>query len=209
METKKVFISVTLIPESRVEDSVLRLNEDLGKKFPLQKIEEGNKDYAHISLYNSNFPEYNMEGLKRIIKDISENISIINLLPERINIKSKFISVVFQKTSEIGNLQNKIIDLLNPLREGMLQSKYTEKAEFYSEKELFYAKKYGYPFCKDEFSPHMTIAQFDNMENSSEILKEIKWENVVCVDKISLRIISKNDCGEKVVETKIFKLLNK
>ncbi len=207
METKKLFISITLIPEYKTEDCVLKLNENLIKNFSIKKIEEGVKNYAHISLYNANFPEHNMYIIENIIKDISENISIINLLPERLNIKSKFISVVFKKTPEIEYLQNKIIDLLNPLREGMLKSKYIEKAEFYSERELFYAKTYGYPFCKDEFIPHMTVAEMNDIENSSNILKDIKWENVVCVDKISLRILFTDDSGEKIVDTKLFNLL--
>ncbi|MEI6352922.1 MAG: DUF1045 domain-containing protein [Candidatus Nomurabacteria bacterium] len=205
MENEKVFISITLIPEEKIENLVLKINEDLSEKFSINKP-DSNKEYAHISLYNANFPSHNRLLIENIIEDISKSFSNIELVPEYINSKSRFISIVFHKTEIIENLQNKIIEMLNPLREGLLQSEYTEKTESYSEKELFLVKMYGYPFCKEEFTPHMTLVELNDIEDTSSILKEIVWNKNVSIDKISMRIISKNEIGEKVVKTILFKL---
>lgn len=209
MEAKKIFISITLIPETRTEQLVLELNNRISKNFEVNKIDTSTQDYAHVSLYNANFPAHNRELIESAIEKITQDFSEIKLTPTRINLKSRFISVVFKKTQELERLQNEIIKLLNPLREGMLQSKYTEKDEFYSERELLNAHEYGYPFCKDQFSPHMTIAELENEKDGDSATKEIDWNNIVTINKLSMRILFTDESGNRTKETRLFDLLPK
>lgn len=209
MENKKIFISVTLIPEDETEQLVLDLNSKISKKFEVNKADTSAQDYAHISLYNANFPAHNRELIENTVEKIAQDFSKIKLIPTRMNVKSRFVSAVFEKTEGLEKLQNEIIELLNPLREGILQSKYTEKAEFYSERELANAHEYGYPFCKDQFSPHMTIVELQNEKDADEVIKEVVWDNIIVADKLSMRILFTDKDDNRVRETKLFDLLSK
>lgn len=197
---KKIFISITLLPDKEMNSLVLTLNKELGEKFRLHEVDSNESEFAHISLYNATFPEHNCDVVQNSLREIFENIQSIELVPERINIKSRFVSVVFEKTLTLADLQDKILETLNPLREGLLQSKYTEKSEYYSQEELLNAHTYGYPFCKDQFSPHMTIAELENAVDGMQAIKEITWEKPITLNRASVRILFTNDAGEKTRE---------
>jgi hypothetical protein len=201
---KKIFVSITLLPVTEVEAAVLQLNTEISKKFQIKNIDPDVKDYAHVALYNANFPEHNRKLIEEILEDISKTISQIDLIPERINTKSRFISVVFTKTEILSQLQDLLLDRLNTLREGIIQSKYIEKAEVYSKEELENAHLYGYPFCKDQFSPHMTIAEVENVDDAVAVAKEIAWSEHVLVDKLSLKVLFTNEEKERVNDIKYF-----
>lgn len=201
---KKIFFSITLLPDKEVNSLVLTLNRQLGEKLKLHEVDVNDTEFAHISLYNATFPEYNRNVVQNSLREIFGNIQSIKFVPESVNIKSRFVSVVFEKSPSLIDLQDKIIETLNPLREGLLQGKYTEKSESYSQEELLNAHAYGYPFFKDQFSPHMTIAKLENTGDGTQAVKEIAWEKPITINRASVRILFTNDMGEKTKEVVYF-----
>ncbi len=193
---KSIFVSIVLLPNKEINSAVLDLNKKICEKYDL--VSSINKeDFAHISIYNAKFPEHNYGLIEDVVKNIFEKFNRIKLEPERLNIKSRFLSILFNNNKDLISLQNEIIEYLNPLREGLIQSKYIEKSEFYSKEELENIKSYGYPFCKNEFSPHMTIAEFKNIDDIEKSMKDISWKDSVFIERVSMRILFTNDTGEK------------
>lgn len=164
-------------------------------------------DYAHISLYNSNFPENNLPLIKDKLLHLLSKTQSVLLRPCFLNKKSRFISVVFENTVELQTLQDNIIDSINYLRESMVQSKYKDQAEFYSKDELQNVDNFGYPFCKNLFSPHMTLVELENVDDADRVLQEIKWDKSFIINNVSLRILLTNQKGEREIKTEVFNLL--
>lgn len=198
IKMKKIFISITVLPDEKINSAVLSLNQTLSKKIKIAPIDFTDTEFAHVSLYNATFPDYNLSDIKNTLNIIFQNAKTLELVPEKIKYKYNFISIVFKKTDNISNLQDVIIDRLNPLREGMLQSKYIEQAEVYSAEELSNAHLYGYPFCRDQFSPHMTIATLEDISDAEQAINELEWKKPISLTKASVRILFTNDKGEKI-----------
>jgi 2'-5' RNA ligase len=204
IKMKKAFISITLLPNKEVNSRVLSLNKKLGQKIKITPIDPNDNEFAHISIYNATFPDHNLPDIKNILSKIFGGIDQIEIIPEKITSKSKFISIVFKKSNELKDLQEVIVSELNPLREGIIQSKYIDQAEFYSPEELLNANMYGYPFCKDQFSPHMTIAIVENLSDTKQAIEELVWQDSIGLNKASMRILFTNELGEKDRETNYF-----
>ncbi len=203
---EKIFISITLLPEKKVNLKILELNKIIGKKVKIELIDYNDTDFAHISLYNATFPSYNKEKIKNNLEELFKNIKPLILKPKKINLKNQYISILFKKNININNLQKLIISNINNLRDNMIQSKYLEQKSYYSKKELLNVKKYGYPFCKSEFNPHLTICKIKNINDGKKIINEIDWNTEILIKKISIKMLFTDKKGNKHKKIIYFKI---
>jgi 2'-5' RNA ligase superfamily protein len=206
MKPEQVYISITLIPPKEICQEVVNLNHMLAQKYSVRPIQGNPEWYAHISLYNADFPYSKIEEIKNILAHLAKELPPIILVPEQISTKGRYVSVNFIKNEALKNIHEQIVGKLNPLREGLVKSKYIEKREFYTEQELSNAREYGYSFSMDLFIPHMTVAAMENLEDVPSVAQEVVWDKSFTSTKISMRVAFKNDEDMRVTEDTFFDL---
>ncbi|MDO8579371.1 MAG: DUF1045 domain-containing protein, partial [bacterium] len=78
--------------------------------------------------------------------------------------------------SGIQQAHEKIVSVLNPLREGRIRDKYKEYHMEFNSEELENIEKYGYPGAMDLYNPHLTITRLKDENKAKEILSTIEWD---------------------------------
>ena len=108
----------------------------------------------------------------------------------------------FVSSPEIKRLHERIVKILNPLREGHLKGKYEAPAyrmKLSQEKKENIAK-YGYPGAMTLYHPHLSIIRLEEEFSAEKVAETIKWNAVeFIVDKLVVYTMGENGTCNKLV----------
>jgi len=167
MESKSY--DVVLLPEENLSDLAISTSEDLaqyGTYFTLGR----DKYFPHLSLY---MLQLSQEGLSRtleLLKEIANNTNLLNVEIKHYHYSHHYLDVEYIKTEALGDIQNVVLDSLNPIRSG-LRKKDEARLKTAEGDERTNILDFGYRSVGDMFAPHLTFTRF--VENQSEIISEL------------------------------------
>ncbi len=166
MAIKSLSCNVAIIPPSEVSKRAVTISKKLeqyGTYFTL----DGKKYYPHITLYMTEFPSKNIERIKKLLHSIVESTLQFQIVSREIRQLNNdgFVDVAFEKNTEVGNLQKRIIGKLNPLREGLLRKKDLTMFNTFSHLEQRNLTAYGYKDVSESYIPHLTFTRFPKLKN--------------------------------------------
>jgi len=136
--------------------SSIRL-EQYGTLFILQ-----NDTYVpHVSLYMTQLKISSLAKAKELLADIATRTSTLSLVATDYSQTEGYIDADYLRTNEIAHLQMRVIDAINPIRDGMREKDKTRMLAA-TGKVRENLKKYGYRGVGELFRPHMTLTRFDD-----------------------------------------------
>lgn len=189
MESKPY--DVVLLPEFKVAQAAIQLSkkvEQLATHFTL-----GNDEYfPHVSLY---MLQLNVEGLGEaevILKKVAKEADAVGGRVEDYHYEKGYFDIEYQKSTEMINLQNKIIEQMNPIRDG-LRAKDEERLHTVSGEERANIERCGYRSVGNLFTPHLTFTRFKDTEITS--LNDLPPKGSFEGNFISLGIFEMGDHG--------------
>jgi 2'-5' RNA ligase len=196
-------LNVCLIPPKKLSDYCIETSDKVSKNYStLFKL--GDDIIPHISLYHISIPKKNLSKLKKALHQYCLNLPIITTQSDKYYQHIGYVHLSIIKTKALLKLHLDIANLLNPLREGLLNNEM--KNYLATDKDLTinqkaYINKYGHPSIDKGFHPHITITKTDNPSISKDIAKSIgdykyKFEN----QKIYLGTIGKYGTLPKILE---------
>src|SRR3989344_6910939 len=114
-------LRIIFIPDNNLIKTALKTAKkiSIGKK-TIFSIDNKNY-YAHLTIYMAEFPNHNTAKILRILSNTAKLLTRVNLSFEKIYFGDGYIGLGFKRTKEIIKTHKKILEALNPLREGHLR----------------------------------------------------------------------------------------
>ncbi len=163
---------------------------------------DGKKCFPHITLYFPNYPTNILPKIKDILSNVANNTNAFKLKFKDTTI-AKIDGGIFanyEQNDEGIRLKDLVVNLLNPLRNGLIREKYKNDPS----KDVV---EFGYPINKYHF-PHVTLTSFVDMNNAKEFIN--KRNNIIfsdiMVDTIAICEMGEHGTCTKIIEK--FKLKN-
>lgn len=166
MESKPC--NVVLLPNKSLADKAIEISETLRSDEALFTLRDGSF-YPHISLYMLELRVNDYEKVQDALRDISTIQSLQELTATKYDQKMGFLDAEYATTPALRELQDIIVDALNPVRNGMREKDKLRMEQADGIKREYF-EKYGYPNVKELLRPHVTLTRFNN-ENFFDISK--------------------------------------
>lgn len=161
-------VDIVILPSSELAAKAIEASGLLASLNSLFTLEDG-KQYPHASLYMFQLSEDNIEEVKERLANIAQNNQLLHLMPSGYVQKLGFIDVEYEVTPALNNLQQQIIEAVQPLADGMREKDKQRMLEA-TGLALQNFQKYGYKYVGELFRPHITFTRFNEMPVEAESL---------------------------------------
>jgi 2'-5' RNA ligase len=189
MREKFIKINIAIKPPEKVAEKVMAANSETGNKYKVDFALDGINYYPHLTLYHVECPEKNLENIFQTLEKLLPKLGRIKLAFREVGREQISVSVYFSLSQEIRDFHEKIIEKINPLRDGRIRDKYRELGQVsnLTSEQKENILKYGHPELMNLYKPHITIARLEDEVTAEKAVNEIKWEaSEFIVDKISV-----------------------
>jgi len=156
-------LNTILLPEDTSLGLILKTAHQIFSGRPQELFHIDNRDYfAHLTLYSPEYPSKNLAQVSREVEKISRDLSPITLNFQDLFTGWGFVGLDYTKDRTVDSLHHRVLNALNPLRDGHLREKYAAglKQNKYPSQEANYIRQYGYPNILSNFHPHITLGKF-------------------------------------------------
>lgn len=156
---------------------VERISSEISKNYNSEYGVFGKGYVPHLTLYLFAAPLKNTKKMIKEIKKIAQKIDPFVLLVDKLILSyDGWLMIDFKNSSKIAEYHRKVVNSINPLRDGILRKKYRKEKELsrHSEEEIEILKKYGDRHAMGSFHTHLSLAKIENMEDAKRALQNYK-----------------------------------
>ncbi len=174
-------------------EKALEINHIMVRSFASQ-IDFKQNIKPHLTLFMGFFPEINpvqkeLLNLNRSFAGFEVHLQCFRLTSEGY----LFWEVAEQK--ELQLLHEQVLEVLNPLRKGLIREKFNQSFDSFQPVEQENIKQFGFPWVKHLFKPHLTLAKISEQVNRAEIfdvLKPLCENSSFSAERIMLGMVGEN-----------------
>ncbi len=182
-----VRLNTAFIPPKEVGEKVIELSKAIGNLADTYFVLDGIQLYPHITIYPPEYPEENIPRVLETVEKLSGSLSLIKFRFKNLDSGQRYLGLAFEYSDAIQQTHEKIVNTLNPLRQGHVRDKYAEYHMEFSPDQLQNIEKYGYPDAMNLYNPHLTITRLKDENKTEEIISTINWDiPEFVVDKIGV-----------------------
>jgi hypothetical protein len=154
---------VAILPSDLLASKAIYTSEQLSTQGALFTLGVGTS-YPHLSVYMLKIKIKDIEVVKSILAQISGTVTEINLSAVDYHQSRGYVDVEYQKIGLLSNLQKRVIDAINPLRDGMREHDIARLPDA-TGLMLENYQKYGWNSVGELYRPHLTLTRFSNQED--------------------------------------------
>lgn len=163
-------LNIAIIPSDEVTARAIDMSKAIASELETEFVLNSNKFIPHITVYQAQYPNKNIDILKKLVQDLSLQKSFeINLEPIDISYET-FIFWRCEKTDVLKELQAKAIEVANPLREGLIPEQIARVTGL-SEGDMYDAKTFGALLIGPRYDPHITITRLQRKEDARRAIR--------------------------------------
>lgn len=153
---------VVILPNPLLADLAISASQKLNNFDSLFVLEDG-KYFPHASLYMLQLKIEDLPQVEESLSRLARVITPLQLQAYRYDHTMGFIDAEYERLPELVGLQQEVIDVLNPIRDGM-RKKDIERMHEAEGLALENFQNYGYKSVGELFRPHMTLSRlkYDN-----------------------------------------------
>lgn len=206
MNNSAIDRNVVILFNDSLRANFIKLSQGISKKIPSKiKLNTAN-EIPHITLYMSKYPEKNEE---LIIDKIAEIANKTKPFKIRLNQKSCHstgtIFIDAEMSNELYSLHEKLVDSLNPLREGLFNED-TLSLPGLTEETKESLRKFGMWAVKKAYVPHISVGRIHDTKDCQVALNALpdKIDYEELVESIAFAEIGHDGTCKKIFNT--FKL---
>lgn len=159
--------------------------------------------FPHVSLYMLQLDDMGLKKAIDLLSTIASETSTIEAWVNDYHYEDNYVDAEYVKSKELINLQRKVIDKLNPIRDGLREKDKARLNDAIGETRSNLIN-YGYRFVGKMFAPHLTFTRFKN--NQENILQLLPPKESFNGKYSTLGIFEMGDNGTCVSEIKSWKL---
>jgi 2'-5' RNA ligase len=156
---ESISADIVVLPSPAISAKAISVSNDLYRFGSLTLLEDG-KVFPHASLYMCQLRTADLPKVEEILAAIAAKHRAISLEAAEYAQAHRFIDVGYNRTLDLDQLQEHVLDAINPVRHG-LRPQDEARLKTSTGRELENLKKYGYRGIGDEFRPHITITRFE------------------------------------------------
>lgn len=149
---------IVLRPSSAIKDLAIKTSGELSDYGTLFTLKEG-EYFPHVSLYMVQLNLDTIDNIQNALEKIARSTGPISLTAKDFHQENGYIDIEYERNQIIDDLQNTVLDAINPLRDG-LRKKDEERIKTSTGVELENLQKYGYRSVGSKFAPHVTLTRF-------------------------------------------------
>ncbi len=185
MET--IRINAIIYPDKAARDKIIEISKKCSDFAETKFTLDDENYFPHITIYFPNYPLAAVPDIKKTLNKVITQTKAfkINFSNTTLTVDDGGIFAKYEQTSELMRLRDSIISTLNPLRDGLIRTKYKDDLTGDS-------IKFGYPINKYHF-PHVTLTCFTNPDKSSEFIQRHKQ---VILPNMNIDTIAISEMGE-------------
>lgn len=195
-------LNIVYLPDDSTRRKAIELSERLASRLSIE-FTLGKDKHPHITIYQARFPTKNVEKLKEVIRQIVSKTRLfeIKMAEFLANVGVPgFIWWTAKKSDQLLKVHWKILDSVNPLREGLIPEglkNYPAKEEDKMEIE-----NYGSLLVGKRHQPHITITRIKNLSDGQKALKILGKEehSTFTADKIALGYLGDHGTVTGIIE---------
>ena len=154
----KIACDVVLLPGQDVTQTAINLSSNLAVLGTLFTLKIGQFS-PHISVYMLQLDEDDLSEVERRLTSLATATSPLCLDAVKYNQVERYFDVEYTKNDDLTNLQNQVIESLNPIRAGLRANDQARLADT-SGLALTNLQRYGWRSVGDLYRPHLTITRF-------------------------------------------------
>ena len=193
---------VVILPDPLLAHKAVSTSQRLQRFDSLFVLEDG-KYYPHASLYMLQLKIEDISKVEEQLAMIARSFSQLRLRGSRYDNEMAFIDVEYERAPELIELQNQVIEALNPIRDGLREKdKPRMEAATGLKRENF--EKYGYPYVGELFRPHMTLSRLE--EDNPDALNILDEPSEFSGSFVGLGLFEMGDNGTCIRKIKEFDL---
>ena len=149
---------IVILPSDELAQKLITASGTLAAQSPLFTL-DGVSFYPHASLYMTQLKLDDLDKVKGLLSDIAGTTAVLNLTASRYDQTMGFLDAEYKRTEQLDDMQQSVIDAINPIRDGMRDK---DKARMLEATGLARDnfEKYGYKPVGELFRPHATITRF-------------------------------------------------
>ena len=152
--------AIVLYPTKKLSERADKKHQDLQAQGSFATT--GNYD-AHLSLYLLQLDTNNIEEVEDILKKFASSNRVVSLSAKGVRQGGGWVDVEYTRNDIIDDIQLNVIKNINPLRSG-LREKDKKTIGTATSSQLENLQKWGYRNTGDEFTPHVTLARFNDKD---------------------------------------------
>jgi len=163
-------LNIAVIPPDEVAIKAIEMSKKITDEVESKFTLDVNRFLPHITVYQAQYPNKNINRLKKLVQDLSSQESFkINL--DTITISHEtFLFWRCYKTNILRDLQAKAIEVANPLREGLIPAQLANVTGL-SEGDKYDIKTFGALFIGPRYDPHITITRLKRKEDALKTIR--------------------------------------
>jgi len=175
MTDKNLIVDVVVVPDEKAIESARRLGRALAKKYDCY-FSLDNKTYIpHISVYQAQYPRKNMEVVRKYTAEVAAETTSFTVEVNPYQAHYTFMWWNLLQNPSLTDLHYKLLEKLNPSREGLLMPHLTpagyKTGEKFTEEEAEAVRKHGTIVAGKLFKPHITLARLKKVITDEELNK--------------------------------------
>ena len=204
-------LRVIFVPDENLSTNAIRLAKEVSKRGKTYFIIDDKSHFTHLTVYHAEYPSKNKKALVGLLENFAMKQEPLKLTFNKFCEQWAWFGLDFNKTKEIYEAHKKLVNVLNPLREGHIREKYLEEIKNsikYSKVQKKYISQYGYSQVMSEYHPHLTLNRFVNEEIAEKVCKDFNNRKVSIKDSLikEIALVKSGEYGTVTGYIKRFKL---
>jgi hypothetical protein len=158
---------VVLLPSEDIAQKAVEASQQLSAYDSLFTLD--NQHYfAHLSLYMLLVKQDDLAKSVQLLEEIAGRTPPMSLRAAMYAGTHNYVNVSYEAASDVVDLQQGVLDALNPLRDGIRPNELARLAATDLEEQA-HVQKYGYVAIGSLFKPHITFTKFSETQQRPDV----------------------------------------
>jgi len=188
MET--IRLHVVLLTSPTHQQELVSLSQDLSNGDNQVVLSEDM--IPHITVYNPEIPSKNLAEAYSMLEKLAQAHESFDIDFDSFDKPPRGDNGIFINYKNEGSIEalfNRVVDAINPLREGVIRAKYRDSLDPNGEIEY-----YGYPLGYYHF-PHVTLARFQKTEDRDKALMSLSSRIQKSFEVYAIAVVKTGEYG--------------
>lgn len=147
-----------------------------------------------------------LRNLNRVQKELEKIVKDLKPFPVTSYrykyIAKVWVAIMYYRNIHLRKLQKKVIDAINPLREGILREEDRKEMNTFPLRYKRMLEKYGFLRVLKEYHPHITLTKLPNQLALPRMGTKLKWEDhSFTVNKLAIYISGEHSTCRKLIKS--------
>jgi 2'-5' RNA ligase len=156
--SENINYNIVILPEETLASRSMEASRQITAVEPTVFELDNKNFFVHATLYMVRIKQQQLAEAKQRLAELAAQTTPLDMVASHYNQARGFISVSYERSPAINNLQQQVIRAINPLRTGMPPEQ-TELVKSAEGLQLQKLENYGFDRVGEAYNPHITLSR--------------------------------------------------